>query len=243
SIQGSAIPTGASAGACHLCGAWRGWRSGFRSLYETPAGHAGALPALPPKDGLVPTRSGRSVSWIDGMVCAAGLGRGLWLCRRCFEWTDGTEPDGSVGGPEAPSRDHKLCFGQRRWNFRPRPVHRRHVGRRGGHRGASFVARPYSHTGRLCAGGNGSSLRGHRARSYDFSGDDLRDDAGLCRHRPADDCESGEPFHFLTIAAAAHLRGLGSTGWNTPAYGGGTTTAWSAPGNSNHACCDRVTAE
>ena len=30
-------------------------------------------------------------------------------------------------------------------------------------------------------------LRGDRPCSYDLGGDDLRDDAGLCRNRPADD--------------------------------------------------------
>ena len=86
-------------------------------------------------------------------------------------------------------------------------------------------------------------LRGYRARSYDLSSDDLRDDAGLCGHRPADDFESGESFHFFTTAAAAHLRSPGSTGWHTPAYGGDAPPAWSAPGNSSHARCDRVAAK
>ena len=57
--------------------------------------------------------------------------------------------------------------------------------------------------GCLCAGGDGSRVRGYRARSHDFGADDLRDDAGLCGHRPADDCESGEPLHFFTFAAAS----------------------------------------
>ena len=32
-----------------------------------------------------------------GLICAAGLGRGLWVCRRCLERTDGAKADGSVG--------------------------------------------------------------------------------------------------------------------------------------------------
>ena len=72
--------------------------------------------------------------------------------------------------------------------------------------------------------------------------DDLRDDAGLCGHRPADDCEPGEPFHFFTTAAGAHLRSPGGAGWHTPADGGDAPPAWSAPGNPNHARCDRVAA-
>ena len=71
--------------------------------------------------------------------------------------------------------------------------------------------------GRLCAGRDGRCLRGNRARSDDLGADDLRDDAGLRGDRPADDCESGEPFHFFTTAAPAHLRGPGSARWYTPA--------------------------
>ena len=50
-------------------------------------GMRAALPALPAEDGLVPTGGGRSAGGPDGMVCAAGPGRGLWVCRRCLEWT------------------------------------------------------------------------------------------------------------------------------------------------------------
>ena len=90
--------------------------------------------------------------------------------------------------------------------------------------------------------GHGRGLRGYRARSYDLSGDDLRDDAGLCGHRPADDFESGEPFHFFKTAAAAHLRSPGSTRWHTPPHGGDAPTTWSASDNPSHARCDRVAA-
>jgi CIC family chloride channel protein len=91
--------------------------------------------------------------------------------------------------------------------------------------------------------GNGSSLRGYRARPYDLGGDDLRNDAGLRGHRAADDCEPGEPFHFFPIAAATHLRSFGSTGWHTPAYGGDTPAAWPTSDNSNHARRWRVAAQ
>ena len=91
SVQSSAISTGPSAGVCGLCRARRGRRCGFGGLHEAPAGHAGALPAVPAEDGLVPTRSGRVAGRSDGLVCAAGLGRGLWVCRRRFERKDGVQ--------------------------------------------------------------------------------------------------------------------------------------------------------
>ena len=91
--------------------------------------------------------------------------------------------------------------------------------------------------------GMGRGLRRYCARSDDLGGDDLRDDAGLCGHRPADDCESGEPFHLFTIAAAAHLRSPGSTGWHSPPCGGDAPAACSAADNSNHARRDRVAAQ
>src|ERR1035441_10595139 len=78
-------------------------------------------------------------------------------------------------------------------------------------------SRSHCDAGRLRAGRNGRSLRRYCARSHDLRADDLRDDAGLCGDRPADDCEYGEPFYFFTIAAGTHLRSPGSAGWHTPA--------------------------
>src|ERR1019366_2338189 len=126
-----------------------GRRPGLRELHEAAAGHAGALPAFPPKDSLVPTGSGRFASGPDGMVCAAGPGRGVWVRRRCLEWTDGTEPDGPVVGAEAFRRHHKLCIGQCGRYFRPCTVYRRHAGRCGGDRGASFASRLHCDARRL----------------------------------------------------------------------------------------------
>ena len=88
-----------------------------------------------------------------------------------------------------------------------------------GKRGTSFTASVHRDGGRLCASRNGRRLCGYCARSYDLGLDDLRDDTGLRGHRPADDRQFGEPFHFFTTAAGAHLRGLGCTGWNSPAFG------------------------
>ena len=68
--------------------------------------------------------------------------------------------------------------------------------------------------------GMGAVFAGIVRAPDDVGPDDLRDDAGLCGYRPADDCKFGEPFHFFTTAAGAHLRGSGSAGWNTPADGG-----------------------
>ena len=42
---------------------------------------------FPQKDSLVPAGSGRLAGRVDGIVCAPGPGRGLWLRRRCLEWT------------------------------------------------------------------------------------------------------------------------------------------------------------
>jgi len=59
------------------------------------------------------------MSGIDGMVCAAGFGCGLWIRRRCFEWQHCTEPDASVARAKASGRDHELFFGQRGRYFGP----------------------------------------------------------------------------------------------------------------------------
>ena len=177
------------------------------------------------------------------MVCAAGPGRWLWLCRRRPEWKDGAQPDGSAGGAEASGCDHKLCLGQRGRYFRPLSVHRRHVGRHGGDLGASPVTRPHRDGGCLRAGRDGRGLRGYRTRSHDLGGDDLRDDPGLCGHRAADDCEFDEPVHLVTIAAAAYIRSPGRAGWHTPADGRDAPPAWSAAGDPSHAHCGRVVAQ
>jgi CIC family chloride channel protein len=65
---------------------------------KTLAGYAGALPAVPAEDGLVPTGSGRVAGRRDGLVCAAGYGRRLWVCRRGVERKDGVQNDGAAGG-------------------------------------------------------------------------------------------------------------------------------------------------
>ena len=139
--------------------------------------------------------------------------------------------------------DHKLCVGQRGRYFWPCPVHWRDVGRGCRHGGTSFLACLHRDSGCLCISRDGRGLCGYRARSDDLGADDLRDDAGLCRHRPADDCELGEPFHFLTTAAGANLRSLSSAGWHTPPDGGGTPTTGTASDNPSHARSDRVAAK
>src|SRR5439155_17766785 len=75
-IQGSAIPIGPSSGVCDLHAAWSGRRPGFRDLYETSLGHAGALPKLSEQDTLVSTSRGRALSGVDGMVVPQVLGVG-----------------------------------------------------------------------------------------------------------------------------------------------------------------------
>src|SRR5271165_7501048 len=94
-----------------------------------------------------------------------------------------------------------------------------------GERRTSYITRLHSNGWSLCIGRDGRGLRGYCARSNDLGPDDLRDDAGLRGYRPADDREFGEPFHFLTTSAPAHLRGPGSTGRHTPAIGGDPSTS------------------
>ena len=145
---------------------------------------------------------------------------GLWLCRRCLEWNDGAQIDACFGCAEASGCHHELCLRQRGRHFRPIPFHWRHAGRCRGHGGTSSISCVHGNARCVRASRDGSGFRGHRARSHDLSSDDLRDDTGLCRHRPTDDCKSGEPFHLFTIAATAYLRSPGSSRRDTPADGG-----------------------
>jgi len=64
-------------------------------------------------------------------------------------------------------------------------------------RGASFLSGVHRDARSIRTGRDGRGVRGGCARSHDFGADDLRDDAGLCRDRPADDCESGESPSLL----------------------------------------------
>lgn len=88
----------------------------------------------------------------------------------------------------------------------------------------------------------GIGVRWHRARSHDVSADDFRDDTGLCGHRPVDDFEPGQSFHFFATAEAADLRSPCNTGWNTSAVVRVAPAECPAAGNSSDALCDRVAA-
>ena len=90
--------------------------------------------------------------------------------------------------------------------------HRRHAGRCRWHGGTSFVSRLHRNAKCLRASRDGSRLRGHSAGSYDLSSDDLRDDTGLCRYRPTDNCKSGKPrlqrqpiYEALAVQDGIHL--------------------------------------
>src|ERR1035441_8764989 len=83
-------------GVCGVCGTRRGRRLGFGGIHETLAGHAGALPAVSAEDGLVPTGGRRVAGRADGLVCAAGSGRRLWVCRRGTERQDDRPVNGAA---------------------------------------------------------------------------------------------------------------------------------------------------
>src|SRR5271169_4037358 len=100
-----------------------------------------------------------------------------------------------------------------------------------------------ANAGALRACRDGRGFRGYRACSNDLGTDDLRNDAGLCGDRPADDCESSKPFHLFTTATSAHLRSPGSAGRHTFTHGGDTPATWSAPGDPSHAYYNRVAAQ
>ncbi len=55
---------------------------------------------FPAEHGLVSTAGGRIAGRPDGLVCAAGSGRGLRVCRRRVERKDGVPSDGAAGGFE-----------------------------------------------------------------------------------------------------------------------------------------------
>ncbi len=128
---------------------------------------------LPEGDRMVSTRGGRVDGRPDGLVCATGPGRGLWVCRRRPEREDGAQTDGPAGGPETLGCHHQLCFGQRRRDFRTQPVYRGHAGRYGRKHSASLVADLYRDTRGLRSSRHGRGLRRHRACSHDLGGDDL----------------------------------------------------------------------
>jgi hypothetical protein len=55
--------------------------------------------------------------------------------------------------------------------------------------GAFAVSRKHGKSRRLCTGGYGYGICGHRSHTADFGHYDLRDDQGLLHHRPADDLQ------------------------------------------------------
>ncbi|PYX67579.1 MAG: hypothetical protein DMG78_27395 [Acidobacteria bacterium] len=113
------MPIGPSAGICDLCATRDCWRTGLSGLHETSVGHAGTFSSLPAGNTLASTSSGWTGSRPHGIGRAAGLRRGLWLCRRCLEWNDGAKTDACFGCAEASSCRQELCLRQCGRYFRP----------------------------------------------------------------------------------------------------------------------------
>ena len=138
SLQGSAISTGPSHGICGLCGARRGWRTGFRGLHQALAGIRARFLRFPQKTVWFQPVVGGLLVGVMGMVCAPGSRRRLRVCGRRAEREHGVQNDAGAGRPETCRRHHQLCFGQCWRYFWSLSVHRRHVGRIGRDAGAYF---------------------------------------------------------------------------------------------------------
>ena len=80
-VSRAAVRTGSPSGVRYLCGVRRRWRLSFSSVHQALAGDAQALPATAEKHSLVAPGSWWRHGWPDGLVCAAGSGRGIQLCR------------------------------------------------------------------------------------------------------------------------------------------------------------------
>ncbi|MBZ5682174.1 MAG: chloride channel protein [Acidobacteriia bacterium] len=148
-------------------------RSGVRRVHKALAQNAGTLPAVPEEDPLVPTRGGRVIGRPDGLVCAAGPGRWLWVCRRSPEWQDGPPIDGIASGPETSGSDDELRFGKRWRHFWPQPVYRGYARRYGRQHRAPVDAGLHRNTRRIRSSRHGHCVCRHCACTYDLGADDL----------------------------------------------------------------------
>ena len=150
-----------------------GRRRGFRGLHNYAAGHAGPVSAVPAKHGVVPSAGGRIAGRHDGLVCAAGVGGWLWICRRRAERKHGVRlmlvllvlklisvtvsyASGNAGGIFGPSLFLGAMLGGT-------------VGTVAHH----YFPASTAIAGRLRAGGDGRGVRGRGARAHDLGADHL----------------------------------------------------------------------
>ena len=170
------------------------------------------------------------------MVCAAGPRRRLRICRRRTQRQHGLPDDAAADRAEALRRHYQLRLRQRRRHLRTCVIHRRDGRRHSWHSSSSSVPCLYCDCGCLRVGWHGRRLRRNRSRTNDLSIDDLRDDAGLRRHRAADDREHDQPLRSVATTARAHLRGPRRAGRHPSAHQWRPTSG-SAPGREGDAAC------
>ncbi len=95
-FQCTTIHFGPSAGTRHLRPAGHRWWLSVRGLHAAFVGNAQVLSATAQEYALVASRSGRRDGWPDGMVCASGPGRRVYLCRQCPERHHGAQIDAAA---------------------------------------------------------------------------------------------------------------------------------------------------